>query len=92
MARYVDADSVIEFAKSLNFKDEFAFDYLKKLLDSEPTANVRPIVYGEWKLDKVGKNGDNIYHCSRCKHYDKINVNIDAKYCWNCGAIMLGKS
>ncbi len=80
MSRYIDADRAIE---SL-------FDYcigkktIGQCIDDTPTAEVKPIVYGEWIKHSCY---DKVLICSNCNRgsngFDK-NYN----FCPNCGATM----
>lgn len=63
-----------------------------QLIDQQSTADVAPVVHGEWiKMDKRGNN----VRCSKCGNtLDLRGVNAgrgDANYCPNCGADMRGE-
>lgn len=49
--------------------------------------NKRP--KGEWILDVEGSEGLAWFRCSECNAMEKLEKNnINAKFCWNCGAKM----
>ena len=50
-----------------------------------PAADVAPVRHGRWIL--VDKNGTGV--CSECNRQDRID--LLAKYCRYCGALMDGK-
>ena len=77
MSRYIDADLL---------QEDFKADHGGKrslMIDTQPTADVRENVRGEW-IQMFGKN-----LCSRCGH--KIDI-VPTNYCPNCGADMRGEA
>ena len=87
MARYIDADAFEVFKYELvggssEYRDGFddGVEYVLRRIDDIPTADVQPVVRGEW-IDK----GDRYYYCSVCgSHYTDNHI-----YCPCCGARMV---
>ena len=92
MSRYIDADLLQE-----DFKEDHG-GKRSLMIDTQPTADVRENVRGEWIDD--GIHGDwawetdghgvcwQIWKCSRCGRGTKIRSN----FCPSCGAEMRGES
>lgn len=83
MSRYIDADKVLEIVKDEYYND-FArsiadLTSLKELLEDTPTADVKPVVRGEW----VGYIG--LYKCSACGWLTGCGT---FNFCPICGADM----
>lgn len=78
MSRYIDADKLQEAFKELHGGKR------SLLIDTEPTADVRENVRGEWKIycDENGKVTD--CYCNQCG----CNSFIGGNFCPNCGADM----
>lgn len=55
------------------------------VIDTEPAADVRPVVHGMWVRDEYG-----VIHCSVCNAYlkDEEYENHTFKQCYYCGADM----
>ena len=88
MARYIDAElAKAEFTG--NFQDRYATAHIKALIDSTPTADVQPVVHGEWISDKICSNcNSDIYSML---HGDIEGVRIELpNYCPYCNARMDG--
>ena len=90
MARYIDADKLIEKAEKMNYS-AISIPMLK----SEPTADVRPNVRGEWK-DGWRSGWDGVRHwyryCNQCGYErDDDDPVHDSYFCPNCGADMRGE-
>ena len=80
MAEYIDREEVID-------KLTMLFPLLKKrtiknILKAVPTADVQPVVRGEWFVQRGNYNEE--FECSVCQHISKDGGN----YCSNCGADM----
>lgn len=100
MARYVDADllekRIRDYAdkKCCNGETELANGILKTLsvLKEQPTADVKEVVYGEWKNNWISTdedlNGyyDGNFQCSECFEVSEEPTD----FCPNCGADMRG--
>ena len=90
MARYVDAE---KFAKEIlrawklwekKGEDCFLFsDVITPMLVSQPTADVRENVHGEWVLE----HSSQLWECTNC-HEREIRT---TDFCPNCGADMRGE-
>lgn len=79
MARYIDADKLIAEYDRVHIGPAGG---ARKLMVEAPTADVAPVVVGEWKI-----NCDGYYpYCSNCKNEPKNGVMSD--FCPNCGADM----
>lgn len=59
---------------------QFALENLKRI----KSADVAPVVHGEWILD-----AKNHCHCSRCLYGRNIETQIGWNYCHACGAKMI---
>ena len=93
MTRYIDADLAIE--KLLTVDDQYSAerDFALKVINSEPSADVQPVVHAKWIHDSELYYGmHNSYHCSKCGRIIRIVVPEtleDYPYC-HCGAKMDG--
>lgn len=88
MARYVDADLIVEKLKKTitNRPTAFINNVLIGLLEEAPTVKVYPILPGEWRI-----NCDGYYpYCSNCGTEPKNGVM--SNFCPECGAYMKGAS
>ena len=61
---------------------EQAIQYIRYQLMSAPSANVKPVVYGKWIVQRGNYNEE--FECSVCRHISKDGGN----YCSYCGARM----
>ena len=102
MNRYIDAEGLIEAIKAPSFYDTNQPDFIS-LVNDQPTADVAPVVRGEWIVDECDTT-DAVpswswvdFHCSVCGanhvledgQYDWCReVEIPYNYCPNCGAKM----
>lgn len=80
MARYIDADKLMEECKNHTmdevypeWNDKKVFDALcqmghmfKKIIDETPTADVEEVKCGEWKDRYNNKYYNHLYECSVC--------------------------
>ena len=77
MGRYVDADALIQ----LGLQDG-AYEYVSvQEIEEFPTADVAPVVHGEWIPEPFGYG-----ECSVC--HTKTGNRFAEKFCHNCGAKM----
>ena len=117
MAEYIKRDAAIREIEQINPVDYGAmWDYeahhwageclrdCKEAIDSIPTADVAPVVYGLWMPIResemtgwdpavAGRDPIGGYICSACKEeavYDCNDEFVLSKYCPNCGAKMDG--
>lgn len=92
MARYIDADKLIE--EGWHLKRHAPYSRLLTIMSiaDVPTADVEEVRHAEWfLLDECANEG---VYCSRC--YKKVykteyaNQKLKSPYCPNCGAKMDG--
>lgn len=84
MSRYIDADELWKEIESVEYYGRDAeVSRICGLIQSAPTAEVKPIFYGEW----VNING--IKTCNQC---GAGNASAYDSFCPNCGAFMKKKS
>lgn len=88
MSRYIDAE---EFEKYINREEWKTPDEkwwpereIGIIMDAMPTADVKEVVHGEWKANKLF--GFKIFDCSNCG----IHIETRWNYCPHCGARMDG--
>ena len=99
MARYIDAehfDERVRLAVGVVFGDltnDFKNGILATLemLKTEPTADVQPVVRGEWVYHPEKKNvyGGKTIECSHCHTQYVVQYIEDELFCRNCGARMV---
>jgi hypothetical protein len=84
MAEYIEREAALEAAK----KSHLYFD-LKPIINSIPTADVRPVVRGKWTLNKDGSGT-----CSECGFVQNSCWDLDNwdNFCHHCGADMREES
>lgn len=59
--------------------------YFNRLVSAQPTADVKPIVRGEWIYQYTNGFGRKIFKCSKCGNsFDSLGW----IYCPNCGVEM----
>ena len=84
MSRYIDADEVLNKLNSDNSL-KHARSLIKSVVLEQPTAEVQPIVYGEW----VCENAYHLPKCSVCgKRSHSGEWHGENSYCGHCGAKM----
>lgn len=104
MARYIDADKLIEkLKKSRETQQKYGThtatkltDYFFAALKNEPTADVEEVKHGEWVYPSYAPYGGSymMRHCSLCEYTPYIEGVIYepySRYCPHCGAKMDGK-
>lgn len=101
MARYIDADALIKCLKKKAADDSYHKDDKSRsqhrseitgcmaMVDLQPTADVAPIVHGEWlSFDEEA----NEWYCSKCGNVWQLNDGTPQEncmnFCTNCGAKM----
>lgn len=91
MSRYIDADLL---------QEDFKADHGGKrslMIDTQPTADVRENVKGEWKVEEMheAKYGKVSFRCSACGVPFELEHRLGASVGWNfcplCGADMRGE-
>ena len=92
MARYIDADSVVEMLNFMSHGNQVILtpDSVKEMIDGEPTADVQPVVYAHWEQETKF----NPPRCSSCKK-EAVSLSECRGYftpdvCPYCGAFMMG--
>ena len=94
MARYIDAEPLLEEIKKLNWSDDdVMYHIVKVLIEDAPTADVVEVKHGEWiEHDEMFYDGEfhseypmKGYKCSLCGRV----LWSKEPYC-NCGADMRG--
>lgn len=83
--RYINTDDLI---KIFNTKGLFG-QGIYQAIEEISTADVKPIVDGEWEYTGDMFNEGNLV-CSKCGH--KIDVADKSNFCPNCGADMRKES
>lgn len=84
MARYIDADLFkLELEKGHNNGDITGRTDVEKLLDEQPTADVKEVVRGKWVKSVFAKD---FHKCSECEGV----WNRKFVFCPSCGAEMKG--
>ena len=95
MSRYIDADELLKKAIYPFIESDMKVVTVEDI-KSAPTADVKPIVYGEWKFANKEEVGElerfNYKVCSICGYGYLIQWFLDAKFCPNCGADMRKES
>ena len=86
MARYIDAEKVIEIAESNKAVLQSLGDIvdIREIVNDVPTADVQPVKHGKW-IDKGNAAG---LFCSECDFKVRYRDERRFKYCPNCGAKM----
>lgn len=97
MSEYIDKSALTNKLKSSGAIGDFAL----YILGNFPTADVVPVVHGEWYYNENGRDfGLGAWACSccdTCNHNIPGNPNINpyiwsgSKFCPNCGAKMDGR-
>ena len=100
MPRYIDADALrkqisetyeYEFPTASGGFDEFATKIIPNIINNAITADVVPVVRGEWVKSDDYKGW---LVCSACRDCYVDNAWVNGKkwrYCPNCGALMEDK-
>lgn len=95
MPRYIDADALESHEMIIptgGGQYEYAEVVYKDDIDEQPTADVRPVIRGEWIEDALANN---IYRCSECGVDAPVEptggIEYKSNYCPNCGARMVNE-
>jgi len=95
MNRYIDADLLKSETVFRNRIWDKITDSkgrgLSEIIDSLPTADVQPVMRGEWIKDEIGAK-----YCSNCLNYpyddDEYHIAYwSSKFCPHCGARMVSE-
>lgn len=84
MSEYIERSALLQSLKSSGVASDFALYKISNF----PTADVAPVVHGEWVTI------DGISRCSECEYIPAYDSAIDdlfySPFCPNCGAKMDG--
>lgn len=83
MSRYIDADKGLR--SRIQIETGCNFVTADRIVESRPTADVKPVVHGKWE-----KNEHTFLTCNKCGFVNKYN-RMQYAYCPNCGAEMRGE-
>jgi hypothetical protein len=97
MSRYIDADKLKENMMQIANNSSMKKYIIDTYIDNAPTAEVKPIVYGEWIMcgnDDL-RGYSSVFECSNCG--DITRIAYEARdclfdFCPNCGADMRKES
>lgn len=90
MSRYIDADKIewrLIIPTNATTAEENMIYHARKLVEFQKTADVVPVVHGEWIYDGV------VTRCSNCGDIEEFEdcQRWDSNYCPNCGSRMDGE-
>lgn len=95
MSRYIDADTFIKEVVKIQDLRRLSTATIGEALDRTPTADVKPVVRGEWRL-LPSIYDDNTWQCTACGEVQVVlcgNPELNGMhYCPNCGAKMKEKA
>jgi len=96
MRRYIDAESLLTKIKAYRpymYLGEDALSYAIKMVELEPSADVRENARGEWIRRDSRYVGWISFDCSVCGETLELDreTSNDFKYCPFCGADMRGE-
>lgn len=91
--RYIDADAFLKWCGE-NLKQSVLNTQIQRWIDMQPTADVKPVVRGEWHtIDWCANEG---VYCSVCnKKVYKVDysntMKLHSNFCPHCGTDMRGE-
>jgi len=89
MSRYIDADLLLSTLNENKIPYDSDINYF---ICHAPTADVQPVVRGEWiPIGEVDKDNNQQVECSHCHAGDLHAVGVEVPYCWRCGARMVSE-
>lgn len=92
MSRYIDADALKETMMQIANNSSMKKYIIDTYIDTAPTADVKPIVYGEWIEHKWAEETEysliSNYECSICHTWE----NKKSYFCPCCGSNMRKES
>ena len=86
MKRYIDAYALENRIEDFEILTGIKFDIVHDFVSSQPTADVRENISGEW-IEKP-EIGDCCYICSECGFVRDAYILDVGNYCPRCGADM----
>lgn len=93
MSRHIDADRLLNDLKADALYPLVKKYGIERVIDAQPTADVRENVRGEWK--EVAERGlCDLRKCSNCGHIEAVGLEMitpKPNFCPNCGADMRGE-
>lgn len=99
MAEYIWREAAIKAVEKADYTaissdaDDCKADYLRAIIESEPAADVVPVVHGRWEYNPPTINTYGQLRCSICNWWT-LDPSVDRSYsyCPNCGAKMDGNA
>lgn len=93
MKEYIEREALLNLIEEnsetkFDWSESIGIDILRPAILDMPTADVAPVVHGEWKFVKTDENDMTVVQCSNCG----INRYGTPVYCSRCGAKMDGGS
>lgn len=95
MGKYIKIDIAYNFlTEYYNHRTDIQHQNLRKALNAIPSADVQPVVHGEWEV--FDEPDTNAYECTACHDVfwlsDGTPFENNYNFCPNCGARMDGIS
>ena len=93
MSEYISRESVKDIVRSgISTDTEADKEYVYGLIDSIPSADVRPNIHGHWeRMSDLPEDKDDRYKCSRCgnvvHHSNGVNLYHFNSWCGRCGSL-----
>lgn len=95
---YIERGALLKKSRRVTEYDEGGWGVVRSAIlvedvESAPTADVAPVVHGEWLRVSDDDQYEGEYYCSICNAEEFFPVNAPfAPFCWHCGAKMDGGS
>jgi DNA-directed RNA polymerase subunit RPC12/RpoP len=89
--RLIDADVFKTYINGQANIDELPKEYIRLLIDEQPTIEAAPIVHGEWLINTGCLDSAPQYKCSNCGKPQILShnwVTLLSKFCPECGTKM----
>ena len=93
MSRYIDAEPLDRLCILGVPRTSTPFAELLKMIREAPTADIAPVVHGEWIANKDERGYTDTFACSVCDSIVQYAYQVkecDYEYCPHCGARMDG--
>lgn len=95
MEKYIKAETICNFIDECLAHEDKITDIekatlcaIKSFIERTPSADVRPVVYGEWRKIYMSSPSSFVGTCSACGQSNDIPHPLLANFCPNCGADM----